>query len=149
MRKRSPAKIAASSPPVPPRISRIAFLSSCGSAGMSSSFISSSVLGISFSHISISSRAISRRSASFSLARISLASLNEVSNCIYRLRASSISSSSRYSLLSLTYRFMSATTAGSVMSVDTSWNLASRSFSFISSELFSIVCLCNLCPAPK
>ena len=45
IRKRSPAKIAASSPPVPPRISRMAFLLSCGSAGTSNSLISSSNSG--------------------------------------------------------------------------------------------------------
>ena len=39
----NPAKIEASSPPAPPRISIIAFFASCGSAGIRSSFISSSI----------------------------------------------------------------------------------------------------------
>ena len=46
MRIRSPAKMAASSPPVPPRISTIAFFASCGSLGINRSLISSSRVSI-------------------------------------------------------------------------------------------------------
>ena len=74
MRNRSPAKSAASSPPVPPRISMMAFFESCGSLGMSSSLISSSMRTMAGSSSAISSRAISRISSSLSLASTSFAS---------------------------------------------------------------------------
>ena len=72
---RSPANSAASSPPVPARISISTFLASSGSFGISAIFISSSSCGCSSSFIASSSRAISFISGSLSLARISLASL--------------------------------------------------------------------------
>ena len=59
--------------PADPRISRIAFLLSCGSAGIRRSLIFSSHSGSVGSISAISSLAISRRSSSFSLARISFA----------------------------------------------------------------------------
>ena len=102
IRKRSPAKIAASSPPAPPRISRIAFLLSCGSAGTSISLISSSNTGRRSWLLSISSFAISRISASDSLARIFLASSILPSNWIYSFLAFIKSSNSLYSLVNLT-----------------------------------------------
>ncbi len=102
MRSRSPANIAASSPPAPPRISRTAFLSSSGSAGMSMSFISSSSSGILSSLLAISSRAISFISGSSSEDRISRPSLILASIAIYSLRAFIRSSSSLYSRVSFT-----------------------------------------------
>jgi len=74
MRSRSPAKMAASSPPVPPRISMMAFFESCGSLGISSSLICSSICSMAGSSSVISPRAISRISSSLSLERMSLAS---------------------------------------------------------------------------
>ena len=102
IRNRSPAKMAASSPPVPPRISRIAFRSSCGSAGTSSSLISSSSSGMRTSQRFASSRAISFISGSDSLVMICLASSSPFRHCIYSLRAFMMSFKSLYSLVSLT-----------------------------------------------
>ena len=135
---RSPAKMAASSPPVPPRISITTFLLSSGSAGISSSLISSSIGAICGSISSISARAISFISGSCSLAKMSLASFRLFNKVSYRFLAVSTRSRSRYSLLSLTKRFMSAITAGSVIKVDTSSNLC-WSPSNLLSNVFSAI----------
>ena len=137
MRKRSPAKIAASSPPVPPRISIITFLSSSGSAGTSRSFISSSSSGMRFSLAESSSRSISLVSGSSSIASISLASEMFCRHPTYSLRASTIFPRSLYSLVSFTYLFWSAITLGSVISVDTSSKRDTKP-SNRSSKLFAI-----------
>ena len=138
MRYRSPAKSAASSPPVPPRISTMAFLSSCGSAGTRSSLISSSSSGMRASQAAASSRAISLISGSVS-AIIRRASSKPLRHCIYSLRAFMISFSSLYSFVSLTYLFWSAMTFGSVMSVDTSSKRDTNPSSFSNSVLFSAI----------
>ena len=102
MRNKSPANSAASSPPVPPRISIMTFLSSSGSAGTRSNLMRSSISGICFSAVAISSRAISFISGSSSVASISLASCNVCRLSIYSLRAFMISPKSLYSLVSFT-----------------------------------------------
>ena len=137
MRNRSPAKRAASSPPVPPRISMMTFLSSSGSAGTRSSLISSSSSGMRFSLSASSSRSISLVSASSSIASISLASAMFWMQPTYSLRASTMRPRSLYSLVSLTYLFWSAITLGSVISVDTSSKRDTRPSSR-SSKLFAI-----------
>ena len=115
MRNRSPAKIAASSPPVPPRISTIAFLLSCGSAGISNSLICSSICATAGSSSDTSIRAISRNSSSFSVARISLAPARLLSAVRYFSLVWTIGSSSLYSLFSAMNFLTSAITSGSVI----------------------------------
>ena len=139
IRKRSPANSAASSPPVPPRISIITFLSSSGSAGISSSFISSSSSGILLSLAAISSRSISRVSGSSSAASISLASSTLRRHPMYSLRAFTILPRSLYSLVSFTYLFWSAITLGSVISVATSSYRETSPSSLSNSSMY--VCL--------
>jgi len=140
IRYRSPAKRAASSPPVPPRISTIAFLSSCGSAGTSNNFISSSKAGIRSLQVSSSSRAISRISGSCSDSSKAFASSIPFNTFTYSERAPTIFSKSRYSLFSFTNRFMSAITAGSVIRVPTSSKRLTNP-SNLPSKLFSAIYL--------
>ena len=137
MRKRSPANRAASSPPVPPRISSVTFLLSSGSAGMSRSLISSSNSGMRFSFTAISSRAISFISGSSSIESISFASSKPFTALMYSCRAFMMSSRFLYSFVSCTYRFWSAMTFGSVMRVDTSSNRGTNPSNF-SSIVFSV-----------
>ena len=132
---RSPAKIAASSPPVPPLISTMAFLASSGSAGISKSLISSSMGATCGSNSSSSALAISRISASVSVWSNSFASAMCAKRVLYRLPAFTICSKSRYSLFNLTKRRISAITEGSVMSVDTSSNLWYKPSIFSNNEL--------------
>ena len=115
MRNRSPAKMAASSPPVPPRISTIAFLLSCGSAGINNSLICSSICAKAGSSSATSMRAISRNSSSFSCAKISLASSRLFNAVRYLSLVSTIGCSSLYSLFSATNFLTSAITSGSVI----------------------------------
>ena len=143
IRNRSPAKRAASSPPVPPRISMMTFLSSSGSAGMSSNLISSSSAGMRFSLSASSSRSISLVSASSSMASISLASSIFCKQPTYSFRAATILPRSLYSLVSFTYRFWSAITEGSVMRVLTSsyreTSPSSRSNRLLFSAIFKLL----------
>ncbi len=71
---KSPANIAASSPPVPPLISKITFLSSSGSAGISRYLIFSSNSGRVSLYSDSSSLANSLNSLSDSFSKIFLAS---------------------------------------------------------------------------
>ena len=102
IRNKSPANRAASSPPVPPRISSIAFLLSSGSLGTSINFMLSSNSGIRFSQAATSSRAISFISASVSCSSISLLSSKFDSKLAYSLRAAIKSSNSLYSFVNRT-----------------------------------------------
>ena len=138
MRKRSPAKSAASSPPVPPRISRMAFLLSSGSLGTSMSFISSSSCGRRCSAAASSSRAISLSSGSCSFTMSCLHSSRLVSSVAYSFRAAIRSSSSLYSFVRRTYRCWSAMTEGSVISVATSSKRACSPSSFSNSVVVAI-----------
>ena len=117
-----PAKIPASSPPVPARISSIAFLLSSGSFGRSNTFISFSIGATFPSNSSNSIFAISRSSSSFSLAIISLAVSILLNISLNSLYVSTRGSKSRYSLLSFTYRFISEIISGSVINWPTSSN---------------------------
>ena len=103
--KRSPANKAASSPPVPARISICTFFASSGSFGTRSSLISSSNLGCRLSFSCSSSRAISFMSASSSFANIFLASLIESKQEMYLFLAFMMSPKSFHSLVSFTYLF--------------------------------------------
>ena len=155
MRNKSPAKSAASSPPVPPRISRTMFLSSSGSAGTSRSLISSSSSGMRFSLSESSSLSISFVSASSSMASISFASATFCRQPMYSFRASTILPKSLYSLVNLTYRFWSAMTAGSVIKVLTSSKRLTRPSSLSNRLLFSamfvlfLVCQIELSPCKE
>ena len=87
MRNRSPAKMAASSPPVPPRISRMALVVlRVGGNKQQFDFLSSSS-GIRTSQALASSRAISFISGSDSVVIICFASSSPFRHCIYSLRA--------------------------------------------------------------
>src|SRR5271168_5225335 len=86
MRKSSPAKSEASSPPVPARISRITFLSSLGSFGSIRNFRSRST---------ISRRAVSSCSSSWAIC-FSSASSASTNICLVPSRPFSISFHSRY-----------------------------------------------------
>ena len=83
MRKISAANSAASSPPVPARISRRTFFSSFGSFGMSSSGISASRASRFASSACSSSCAISRSSASASTLIISWTLVSSASTSLY------------------------------------------------------------------
>ncbi len=124
--KRSPANRAASSPPVPPRISTMAFFASSGSAGIRRSLMRSSNFGSCAVASSISSRASCRISSSLSDEIIIFDSSMADSAFSYFLLTPSNSSRSWYSLVRRTYLFRSEITAGSVIRVDTSSNRASR-----------------------
>ena len=102
MLNKSPANRAASSPPVPARISIWTFFASSGSLGTKRSLISSSNCGWRASFACNSSRAISFMSVSFSLASMFLASRIESKQEIYRLRALMISPKSFHSFVSFT-----------------------------------------------
>ena len=139
MRNKSPAKMAASSPPVPPRISTMAFLLSSGSAGTNSNFISSSSCGNCDVQESSSSFAISLISGSFSVSSNRRDSSIPLSICLYRLAASDIFSRSRYSLVSFTNLFISPITAGSVIKVPISSNRISSPSNFSNSVVCSLI----------
>ena len=83
MRKTSPANSAASSPPVPARISSRTFFSSLGSLGISSGGISASRASRRASSARSSSWAISRSSGSDSLLTISCILAISASSALY------------------------------------------------------------------
>ena len=134
--KRSPANNAASSPPVPPRISSTAFFASSGSLGMRSTLIFSSISGMRASQSCNCSRAISFISGSLSVCISSRASSRPDKASTYSLRAWRMCSRSRYSRVNLTYRCWSAMTFGSVTRSETSSNRLFRPSSF-SNRLFT------------
>ena len=113
IRKRSPAKMEASSPPVPARISIMAFLLSWGSAGISRNLIFCSISGICSSSCATSSLANSRISSSFSVSRSSLALAKLPMAFLYFSPAWIIGPISAYSLFRIMYRFISCTSEGS------------------------------------
>ena len=110
---RSPAKMAASSPPAAERISTMVFLSSLGSLGMSMYLMSSSSWGSfsSFSEMSIWS--ISFSSASVVSRSISLAASMSSSAPMYSREAAMRSDWCAYSLLRRVNSLISEATAGS------------------------------------
>ena len=99
---RSPAKMAASSPPAAARISTMMSFSSAGSEGMSRNLMSSSKLGSLASAAEMVSWANSFMSGSPS---ISLASSMSVQACRYSRDFSTSSPWSEYSFASLLYSF--------------------------------------------
>ena len=107
-----PANSAASSPPAPPLISHITFLSSSGSFGISSILSSSSIFG-SFSFASsISVSANSFNSGSFI---ISFASSKFFSTFLYSLYFSTIGSNSECSFIITFHSFCLLITSGSLI----------------------------------
>ncbi|OQB39904.1 MAG: hypothetical protein BWY06_01437 [Candidatus Latescibacteria bacterium ADurb.Bin168] len=125
MRKRSAANNAASSPPVPPRISRIVFLSSFGSLGISCSLSVSSRVATRSSRTAISSFAKAMRSRSCSSSKIRRASASWASTSAYRRPVSTIGASCRCSFASFWYWAISAVAAGSERSRSISVNRVS------------------------
>ena len=134
MRKRSPAKSAASSPPTPPRISTMTFFASFGSLGRSrigSSRSNDSSRGRSSA---ISSSARRRMSASGLSSKIAFASRSPSRTFLYSRYFSTIGTSCACSRLSFCHFGMSASTAGSLISdsssryfSSTAWSLSSTS----------------------
>ena len=135
---RSPANIAASSPPVPALISSIMFFSSFGSFGINKtlSFFSS----FSFFSVRASSSflAISLNSSSFSVSRISFASLIPFNVNLYRLNSSTIFPRDLYSLFNFLNKVMSDTVSGFDNSSSTSKYL------LLSSSSLSIIYKTNI-----
>ena len=111
---RSPAKIAASSPPTPARISTMVFLSSLGSAGISRYLISSSRPGIFSSLAEMSSCSISFSSASASRS-ISFAASMSSSACRYSFAFATSSAWFACSFATRAYSLGSLTTEGSII----------------------------------
>ncbi len=122
--KRSPAKMEASSPPVPARISRILFLESFGSRGISISFKMDSISSFLGVNSSNSILAISRNSSSFSVDKTDLADSILESTFSYAENCTIILSKSLYSLLSVLYFLRSETTSGCVICCATSLYLS-------------------------
>ncbi|MOA05278.1 hypothetical protein D3C78_1248700 [compost metagenome] len=112
IRYRSPANKLASSPPAPPRISKIAFLASSGSLGISITRISSSNSSFLGSSSSRSILAISLNSSSFSVASISLLVSILLTTFLYSSAFSTTFVNSLYSLLSAAKRFISLIASG-------------------------------------
>src|SRR5690554_5258335 len=136
MRKRSPAKIAASSPPVPARISRIAFFSSAASLGRRSTCNSPSKPSIRSSTFSRSTSARSRISRSMLLsASIESRSANSASAFFRATILPAISCNSEYSEASFTYS-SGAGPAAICVSINSkrfnTWSMRSRGSSIIS-----------------
>src|SRR5690554_5475231 len=135
MRKRSPAKIAASSPPVPARISRIAFFSSAASLGRRSTCNSPSKPSIRSSTFSRSTSARSRISRSMLLsASIESRSASSASAFFRATILPAISCNSEYSEASFTYS-SGAGPAAICVSINSkrfsTWSMRSRGSSII------------------
>ena len=137
MRCKSPAKILASSPPVPALTSTTAFLVSSGSLGISINLISSS----SFPMVDFASSscilAISTISASLPSARISSASFTRSVAVRYPSRLSISALKSLYSLFNWIYCFWSLIISGWIMRSLTSSNLFFTIWSFSNILKFS------------
>ncbi len=119
IRYRSPAKIAASSPPVPARISKNTLLSSCGSLGSNKVCNSCSSVCRVCSAVLISSCAIAFMSLSESLA-ISCAVSKSSTACKCSVNLETIGPSCAYSLDSLVNSFWLLMTSGSESSAEIS-----------------------------
>ena len=117
---RSAAKSAASSPPVPPRISIITFFSSLGSFGRRRIFNSSLALSIISSASAISRRIISSNSLSCPASSISLSSATVCFADFNSLYLSIIGVRSECSLQYLRHDSWSAIISGSLIFSDTS-----------------------------
>ena len=124
--KRSPAKSAASSPPVPARISMITSRESSSSLGSRSILSSCSSSGSCSSIVCRSSLARSVSSASSPAAMSFSSSSRWWRSDSYCSALSSISLRSLYSRLSLRKSFWSPITSGSVIRMVTSRNFARR-----------------------
>ena len=135
--KRSPANSAASSPPAPPLISTITFLSSLGSFGRSNIFNSSSIFSILALAVFDSSTSISLNSLSVSGSSINALASSIVSIFfLYSLYFSTIGVRSECSLHNLRQVSWSAMTSGSLIFFASSSNCSSKNDSF-SNILFS------------
>ena len=122
IRNRSPAKMEASSPPVPPRISRIQSFESLGSLGINISFKTSCISFSAGTNSSNSAFAISRKSSSFSVAITDFASSMDCNKFWYAMYCSTIFCKSLYSLLKVLNFFKSETISGIAICCSTSMN---------------------------
>ena len=111
--KRSPAKMAASSPPAAERISTMVFFSSLGSPGMSMNLMSSSSWGSLASFSAMSSWSMAFSSGSEVSRCISLAASMSSSAARYARAAATSGVWCAYSLLRRVYSLMSEATEGS------------------------------------
>src|SRR6185436_8116912 len=127
MRNRSEANSAASSPPVPARISRMMFLASFGSFGTSRTFISASSASRRCVSSVISSCASSRMSGSLSISSVAAVC---ATTSLYSRKVSTSSCMSATPLESVRNFELSAWTAGSAISAVICSYLASIDCSF-------------------
>ena len=137
MRKRSPAKIAASSPPAPPRISIITFLSSFGSLGSIRTCNSSSKASCSLVNSDNSSLAMAVNSASDPSAMISLSSAIVADTSLYLRNVSIIGAREACSFVNFCHSSCLAMTEGSLMRCSKSINLFSTACTLSINTLYS------------